>query len=557
MGVLSILLRPSELVALIKLKRKISKWTKRASQQKKDADWLFCYDMLNKVSRSFAIVIQQLGDELRNAVCIFYLVLRGLDTIEDDMAIDKETKTKLLATFYQKLTDEKYCLSCGYKDEKILVENFFHVTRGYNSLKPQYQEIICDITRRMADGMEKFTKMKVVTTKDYDLYCHYVAGLVGIGLSGLFAASGLEDPVIGENVETANHMGLFLQKTNIIRDFLEDHEDVNPDTGDRRVFWPKDIWGKYTDDLSNFTFGKNETLAVACLNDMVTNALQHLPYCIEYLSTISDRSNFLFCAIPQVMAAHTLCLCYANPDVFKGEIRKELGECRNIKPVKIRKGLSAKLMLDTVDMASVLDVFEDTVESIADRIAPTDPSAKSTMTMVQMCRDVIARGRGSLPSTQKICEGWKSEVTRSVKSIADTVVVPLIAILLVITGVFDVPQLMNLELTATANQPNSVFYLAMTAWNLSFYSFALFAMVWGAHQRNLKPLAMFHILMSFVEVGVLWMAAALGARQLLSETLPKLLAASCLVSCISKQSSMHHLTPSHPLKTNQIIKAVL
>eukprot|EP00960_Hanusia_phi_P032997 750183-Hanusia_phi.AAC.2 len=112
MGVLSILLRPSELVALIKLKRKISKWTKRASQQKKDADWLFCYDMLNKVSRSFAIVIQQLGDELRNAVCIFYLVLRGLDTIEDDMAIDKETKTKLLATFYQKLTDEKYCLSC-------------------------------------------------------------------------------------------------------------------------------------------------------------------------------------------------------------------------------------------------------------------------------------------------------------------------------------------------------------------------------------------------------------------------------------------------------------
>jgi phytoene/squalene synthetase len=33
------------------------------------------------VSRSFAIVIEQLGDELRNAVCVFYLVLRGLDTV--------------------------------------------------------------------------------------------------------------------------------------------------------------------------------------------------------------------------------------------------------------------------------------------------------------------------------------------------------------------------------------------------------------------------------------------------------------------------------------------
>jgi len=45
------------------------------------ADWEFCFDMLNKVSRSFAIVIEQLGDELRNTICVFYLILRGLDTI--------------------------------------------------------------------------------------------------------------------------------------------------------------------------------------------------------------------------------------------------------------------------------------------------------------------------------------------------------------------------------------------------------------------------------------------------------------------------------------------
>ena len=30
--------------------------------------------------------------------------------------------------------------------------------------------------------------------------------------------------------------------------------------------------------------------------------------------------------IGQVMAISTLSLCYANPDVFKGEIRKNLGE---------------------------------------------------------------------------------------------------------------------------------------------------------------------------------------------------------------------------------------
>ncbi len=38
-----------------------------------------------QVSRSFAVVIQQLPQELQDPVCIFYLVLRGLDSVEDDM----------------------------------------------------------------------------------------------------------------------------------------------------------------------------------------------------------------------------------------------------------------------------------------------------------------------------------------------------------------------------------------------------------------------------------------------------------------------------------------
>ena len=58
---------------------------------------------------------------------------------------------------------------------------------------------------------------QVTTVKEYDLYCHYVAGLVGEGLSNLFAASDLESPQIAQEKELSNSMGLFLQKTNIIR----------------------------------------------------------------------------------------------------------------------------------------------------------------------------------------------------------------------------------------------------------------------------------------------------------------------------------------------------
>ena len=65
-------------------------------------------------------------------------------------------------------------------------------------------------------------------------YCHYVAGLVGLGLSRLFSASELENPEVGRGTRLSNSMGLFLQKTNIIRDYLED-------VVDSREFWPNEV----------------------------------------------------------------------------------------------------------------------------------------------------------------------------------------------------------------------------------------------------------------------------------------------------------------------------
>lgn len=96
----------------------------------------------------------------------------------------------------------------------------------------------------------------------YLQYCHYVAGLVGIGLSKLFAASGLEDPIIASDERCANSMGLFLQKTNIIRDYLEDLQQG-------RTWWPRDVWGKHATNLADFAEAKNITAALACLNELV------------------------------------------------------------------------------------------------------------------------------------------------------------------------------------------------------------------------------------------------------------------------------------------------
>ena len=162
----------------------------------------------------------------------------------------------------------------------------------------------------------------------------------------------------------ANSMGLFLQKTNIIRDYLEDyvrsrrfvvlwclhflgwtrihltmkwvvsfsilsafwarcscHTQV-----DGRAFWPRSVWMKYAtiQDLGDFTRpaarggGDAKCIdtdhaksivtkgashrALHCLNDLVADALELVPDALEYLSRLKTPEVYRFCAIPQVMA---------------------------------------------------------------------------------------------------------------------------------------------------------------------------------------------------------------------------------------------------------------
>ncbi len=72
------------------------------------------------------------------------------------------------------------------------------------------------------------------TIAGYDHYCHYVAGLVGEGLSRIFSVEIEGEKVTEASTTLANSMGLVLQKTNITRDFLEDYVDG-------RTFWPKEV----------------------------------------------------------------------------------------------------------------------------------------------------------------------------------------------------------------------------------------------------------------------------------------------------------------------------
>eukprot|EP00051_Salpingoeca_urceolata_P001162 m.39003 g.39003 ORF g.39003 m.39003 type:complete len:420 (-) comp11227_c0_seq3:167-1426(-) len=355
-----------------------------------------CYEFLDKTSRSFAAVIKALHTEMRPAICIFYLVLRGLDTVEDDMTIDSDVKSKLLRSFHERIEERGFTFDGNApteKDRQLLVE-FDVVVQEYLNLDVKYREVIKDITKRMGNGMADFQHKPVETLEDYNLYCHYVAGLVGVGLSQLFAASGLESAQVGQDLELANSMGLFLQKTNIIRDYREDLEEG-------RTWWPREVWGKYSGKLSDFALMTHRQRGLHCLNDLVTDALQHVPDVFEYMSRLKCQSIFNFCAIPQVMAISTLELCYNNEGVLTSV-------------VKIRKGLAVSLMLEATTLGDVYLIFERFAASLRAKVCRDDPSAAKTRAVLDKIEGLLTAAREagkcppkprSLPSTGLLVTG--------------------------------------------------------------------------------------------------------------------------------------------------------
>ncbi|CAL9736026.1 squalene synthase Erg9p [Monosporozyma servazzii] len=356
---LQLLLHPQELVSVIQLKyvRKplFSINDTIASEELKE-----CYKLLNLTSRSFAVVIMELHPELRNAIMLFYLILRALDTVEDDMTIEEQVKLPLLRDFHKKLLLKDWSFDGNGPDEKdrdVLVR-FPSILHEYHKLKPEYQSVISEITMKMGNGMadyiedDQFQQDGIQTIKDYDLYCHYVAGLVGDGLTQLIVLARFGSPNLLKDTQLFESMGLFLQKTNIIRDYLEDLEDG-------RHFWPKEIWSQYGKTLDYFT--KDETAGVHCINHLVLNAMDYIEDVMTYLSSVSEQSSFQFCAIPQVMAIATLAEVMNNPKVLRQN-------------VKIRKSTTCSLILKSRSFKGCVEIFQYYLRIMRHKLPVGDPN---------------------------------------------------------------------------------------------------------------------------------------------------------------------------------------
>lgn len=309
-------------------------------------------------------------------ICIFYLCLRALDTIEDDMTIPAERKVSLLLDFYKKLHQPgwNFTESGPHEKDRQLLVDFDKVIAEFQLLSDGYQTVIADITAKMGAGMASYIEasakspLSVNTFVDWDLYCHFVAGLVGEGLSRLFAESGMERAWLGDQLFLSNHMGLFLQKVNIIRDYAEDTEE-------ERFFWPKECYSRFgfasqPDVCSGIVEtspgskqfrpqGEAGARGMAVLSTLLLDAMRHATRALDYLAMLREQSIFNFCAIPQTMAIATIELMVNNPNVLR----------RN---VKIRKTTAVQLIMRSVNPRDVAYLFREYATRIAKKVPVDD-----------------------------------------------------------------------------------------------------------------------------------------------------------------------------------------
>ncbi|XP_037047843.1 squalene synthase 8-like [Bradysia coprophila] len=324
-------------------------------------DETFCFNIFHRVSRSFAFVTEVLEEPLRTTVSIFYLILRGLDTIEDDL-IEETMKAKAIESFTTIFNERpsrpdvcqlRFRPECNQSYVELM-ENFDKVLNVFFSrCTSDAKKIIRDIVNEMAGGMIKYSAQSIDTLKDYNEYCYYVAGLVGIGLTNLFHLNGefrMEEMCRARLKHLAISTGSFLQKVNILRDI---YEDLNQPSG--RSFYPAEVWKNYVKSARDLIDENYRVEAIACLNYLINDAFQHLPDSIEYMSRVTDKGIFRFIAIPQCIAVATLEKMFNNPAVFSSN-------------VKIGRTEKENIFENVVDMKSCLSVIGSCLDTFSTRL---------------------------------------------------------------------------------------------------------------------------------------------------------------------------------------------
>lgn len=305
---------------------------RRAGERSKDtdaADMAFQERMLIGVSRTFALTIPQLPEDLRRAVGNAYLLCRVADTVEDDAGLTAEQKTRHLQTFIDIVDNGSGAEVFAHElhlqldpstpvAERELIRGCTSVLRITRGLDQRQQAAIVRCVRIMGRGMDRFERDRsphgLETLDDHERYCYVVAGVVGEMLTELFCAhSDRIDARREALMSRAVRFGQGLQMTNIFKDVWDDLQ--------RGTCWlPRDVFGRHGFDLSQLQSSHPDPAFDRGMNDMVGIAHSCLRDAFAYTLLIPRRETgirrFLLWAIG--LAVLTLRKIDRNPSFTSG-----------------------------------------------------------------------------------------------------------------------------------------------------------------------------------------------------------------------------------------------
>ncbi|WAR45692.1 phytoene/squalene synthase family protein [Methylomonas rapida] len=273
--------------------------------------------LLEGVSRTFALTIPQLPENLYPAVANAYLLCRIVDTIEDEISLNAEQKKRFCSEFIQivktgegaqAFADELAPLlsTQTIPAEHSLIHLIPRVIAITHSLDRAQIEALACCVETMANGMPVYQALDLraglKTMKDMDDYCYYVAGCVGEMLAKLFCHYSPQiDAHRDELLKLSVSFGQGLQMTNILKDIWDDAQ--------RGVCWlPQDIFTETGFNLADLTPTTNDERFRKGLEHLISIAHGHLQNALTYTQLLPRHETGIrnFCLWALGMAVLTL-----------------------------------------------------------------------------------------------------------------------------------------------------------------------------------------------------------------------------------------------------------
>lgn len=300
-----------------------------------DPDFDWCFDIVQEVSRTFALTIAELDDPLAREICVGYLLCRVADTVEDATHVPPNEQVALLESYRGTLdpNDERGVggftqqVAPWVPDEPApdwqVVAETRRVLETFHALSGESRETIRPRVIEMVGGMARFVDrytedggLRLQTMAELEEYCWYAAGTVGHLVTGLVAQDTVGTEALYEN---ATSFGLLLQLVNVAKDIAVDYEEEN------NVYVPAAVLAEH--GLSAGDIGaaeRGEAFAPVVL-DIVSAAEEHTAAARQWLDEMPvARGNTLSAwAIPYLLAIGTLRELRARPaDVIaEGDVK--------------------------------------------------------------------------------------------------------------------------------------------------------------------------------------------------------------------------------------------